>query len=288
VVTFNRKALLRGCLRSLERQTRPLDGILVVDNASTDGTAELLKDEFGHLRILTLAENSGGAGGFREGMRWAFEQGFDWVWLLDDDVEALPDGLAGTLRFSHLSDFVVPRRLYAGRPVPWEGLIDLHRFLIHKLPADTFGESKDWTVVRYGCFEGALIHRRVSERIGYPDARYFLAGDDFMYGLRASFHTNVVYCDHFAFERKLPIEPRFTRRDYYFGARNRFLVYTHLQELGLAVPRWEFVFILLADALRSTLGMVTHRERRRLANLRGLLGGLSDGARGRFGRPAWM
>jgi GT2 family glycosyltransferase len=288
VVTFNRKDLLRDCLRSLERQERPLDAILVVDNASTDGTAELLKDEFSHLHVLTLPENRGGAGGYREGVRWAFEKGFDWMWLLDDDVEATPDALAGTLRFAPLSDFLIPRRRHAGKPVEWESIIEIHRF-IRSLPAkDTFSASKRWTVVRVACFEGALVHRRVVEKIGYPDARYFIMGDDFMYGLRASFHTNVVYCDHFALERKFPPTPSFSKRAYYFGTRNRFLIYEDLRELGLAVPRFEFLFVLLADALRSAVGIATHRERRKLDNLRGLLLGLWDGLRGRTGRPAWM
>ena len=77
VVTRNRKDLLRQCLRSVLAQARPVDRILVVDNASTDGTGEMLDAEFvrfaelGILARLNLRENAGGAGGVGAGMRWA-------------------------------------------------------------------------------------------------------------------------------------------------------------------------------------------------------------------------
>src|ERR1035441_9411687 len=97
VVTYNRKALLGECLDALLKQTHPLDAIYVIDNASTDGTKEFL-NERGYLReskirYVPLPDNTGGAGGFYEGLRHAFEAGFDWFWLMDDDVEPYLDGL---------------------------------------------------------------------------------------------------------------------------------------------------------------------------------------------------
>ena len=94
VITFNRKALLRECLLALGPQLQPEDRILVVDNASTDGTSALLETEFPTLERLSLPENIGGSGGFYEGMKWAFEKGFDFLWLMDDDGRPDPDCLA--------------------------------------------------------------------------------------------------------------------------------------------------------------------------------------------------
>ena len=70
VVTYNRKELLRGCLRCLREQKSPCD-ILVVDNASTDGTEEMLRPmiDAGEIRYHNTGENLGGAGGFSEGRR---------------------------------------------------------------------------------------------------------------------------------------------------------------------------------------------------------------------------
>ena len=83
VVTYNRLALLTGLIERL-RQVPECDEILVVDNASTDGTGEWLaaqSDVVGH----TLPTNTGGAGGFHEGLRLAMERGADLAWLMDDD-----------------------------------------------------------------------------------------------------------------------------------------------------------------------------------------------------------
>src|SRR4051812_18012026 len=91
VVTFNRKKLLVECLRGLLAQTRPLDHLIVINNASTDGTADMLAAEFPELDVVHLPSNVGGAGGFHAGMKWARENGFDWTWVMDDDVAPFPE-----------------------------------------------------------------------------------------------------------------------------------------------------------------------------------------------------
>ncbi len=87
VVTFNRLSLLQGLLARL-RRTPELAEIVVVDNASTDGTGEWLAGQEG-VHSVTLSENRGGAGGFHEGMRVGLESGADLLWLMDDD--GMPD-----------------------------------------------------------------------------------------------------------------------------------------------------------------------------------------------------
>jgi GT2 family glycosyltransferase len=69
VVTHNRKELLRQCLQALAAQTVRPDRVLVVDNASTDGTRELVREEFAGagVELLALPENVGGAGGLPRG-----------------------------------------------------------------------------------------------------------------------------------------------------------------------------------------------------------------------------
>src|SRR4051794_12189716 len=97
LVTYNRSTLLREALAALLRQTRPVERILVVDNASTDGTRSMLGDEFPQVDVLTLPENVGSAGGFHAGIAHAFGRGFEWIWTLDDDAIAEPSALAALL-----------------------------------------------------------------------------------------------------------------------------------------------------------------------------------------------
>ena len=72
VVTYNRLELLKECLKQVENQTVPAKRIIVVNNASTDGTAEYLrecKEKNKQYRTITCMENLGGAGGFAKGIQ---------------------------------------------------------------------------------------------------------------------------------------------------------------------------------------------------------------------------
>ena len=91
VVTYNRLELLKQCVEALRAQSAGCD-ILIVDNASTDGTVRWAAGQQGcHYR--NTGSNLGGAGGFNRGMRWAVEAGYGFVWVMDDDTLPEPDAL---------------------------------------------------------------------------------------------------------------------------------------------------------------------------------------------------
>src|SRR4051794_17999067 len=91
VVTYNREAILRDCLRAVFAQSRPVGELIVVDNGSTDGTRNMVRSAFPSVRLLSLERNVGGSGGFHAGMEAAQDR--EWVWVLDDDTIARPDTL---------------------------------------------------------------------------------------------------------------------------------------------------------------------------------------------------
>jgi len=94
VLTYNRKDMLERCLAALAAQTRRCDRIIVIDNASTDGTAAMLGERWGNLvDFYSLRTNVGAAGGFNIGMRLGYGLGADFIWTMDDDVIAEPDAL---------------------------------------------------------------------------------------------------------------------------------------------------------------------------------------------------
>jgi GT2 family glycosyltransferase len=89
IPSYNCKEALAQCLEVVRRQTLPVDEIIVVDNASTDGTEEMIGEKFGaSITYVRLPENVGGAGGFDLAMRLGHAHGHDWIWCLDSD--ALP------------------------------------------------------------------------------------------------------------------------------------------------------------------------------------------------------
>ncbi len=91
VVTYNRQPYLMRCIEALRRQQNAALDILIIDNASTDGTGEALAPlaAQGVLHYRNTGKNLGGAGGFHYGMRVAIEQGYDYLWVMDDDC--IPD-----------------------------------------------------------------------------------------------------------------------------------------------------------------------------------------------------
>lgn len=87
VVTYNRVPLLRQCLQALAEQTAPLEAIWVIDNASTDGTGAAVQDlQIQGLVYRNTGRNLGGAGGFAYGTMAAATEGYDALWLMDDDT----------------------------------------------------------------------------------------------------------------------------------------------------------------------------------------------------------
>ena len=199
VVTYNRRTLL-GRLLNVLRHTRGLQEIVVVDNASTDGTAEWLAGlgataapapravaTLVPVHVVALAANTGGAGGFHTGLATALDRGADLVWLMDDDGVPAEGCLARLLEHQDL-DFWGPSVLAEQDPsrlcfpirLPGRASV-VHRMRDVEAAADTDGLIEDVVIP----FNGVLVTRALVERIGTPREEFFIWGDDVEYLLRA-------------------------------------------------------------------------------------------------------
>ena len=301
VVTYNRRAWLIECLHTLLAQSRPLDGIVVVNNASTDDTqaaVDALAAQHPHMcwHIAHNADNTGGAGGFAQGMQMAHEAGYDWVWVMDDDVLVRENALADLLAFSDRADVLHGRRTnpngsvfyWQSTFIPWIGFS-------RPYPDSVFQNDGDIWYTNVACFEGALIHRRVFDRIGYADPRYFLAWDDTEFGYRASEFFKVAYCNAYTLIRQrghdnidIGVRSLYRASDMYryFHIRNRFLL---IQTLLQREPR-AWARALLRMSYHNFTAVLFVKEMVRAAMFKeknlgipALWRGLKDGLRGRFG-----
>ncbi len=197
VVTYNRAALLTRMLAGLAALERAPDAVIVVDNASTDHTATVLGTAaLEHsglpLQVITPETNLGGSGGFRLGVEAAYEQGFDRIWLMDDDVVPAPDCL-GVLMAVDEDCLMAVREDTTGRLVEKAAVtFDLRNPLrINPKTAmveTTYGardRMPELVEIENVAFEGFLVRRRVVEAIGLPDADFFIFYDDVDFALRA-------------------------------------------------------------------------------------------------------
>ncbi|WP_375000313.1 glycosyltransferase [Aeromicrobium sp. CTD01-1L150] len=208
IVTFNRSAYLVDLLRSATRLQTPPWRIVVVDNASTDDTQDVLAEAegwFGDGVLVNhrLQRNTGGSGGFCEGTRVALELGAQWVWLMDDDVEILPEALERFAPAMERFKVIHGRRYdFDGTPFYWQARFN--QFLGVPLPYGlrrTFDDD-GYAITNSGTFEGMLINADVVRLIGLPDPRFFITWDDATYAWLAAQHTDVVYMDAFVLQRK--------------------------------------------------------------------------------------
>lgn len=189
IVTHNRKEMLSKCICSIINQSVKSD-ILIVDNASTDGTQEKISTDptikNKRIHYIRLNRNTGGAGGFHYGLKYAYEKGWEWFWLMDDDAE--PDQFALENMINYATDenniygstavhniggsikLCFPAKLIIGSKIE---IIENHDDLSDKQP------------VAWLPFLGFFIHRKVITKIGFPDKRLFIRNDDIEYAERA-------------------------------------------------------------------------------------------------------
>lgn len=186
VVAWNRAELLSETLDGLAAQTRPLDDVIVVDNASTDDTPALIATHPAVTNTVTMAENLGGAGGFAAGIARAIERGADLVWIMDDDTIPSPTALA---------ELLAAREAYDGTPAILACRADWtdgreHPMNVPRERPLISSELREKAAVvgakqiRTASFVAILIDARAILEDGLPQADYFLWNDDFEYTAR--------------------------------------------------------------------------------------------------------
>jgi rhamnopyranosyl-N-acetylglucosaminyl-diphospho-decaprenol beta-1,3/1,4-galactofuranosyltransferase len=224
LVTYNREKYLGVCLRALLKQDLPPTKIIIIDNASTDNTA-LICEEFRQIdqkiEYHQLSENTGGAGGFSYGMRLAFESGSTWLWLMDDDVEPLPDALQSCVPFMETFKCIQMSRLTPdGGRFLWNQVYspELNLSFTRKFP-----ENEDFCFTNTACFEGLLLHRDVVEKVGYPIAELFIRWDDLIYGFFVSQQFNIILVKNALIRRQLKFENYLNEFSIFYELRNRII-----------------------------------------------------------------
>ena len=183
VVTHNRHALLVECLDAVLAQTRPVEHVLVVDNASTDGTGELLASAYAGdgVEVLSLPVNEGSSGGFHAGMTAAADRDFDWLWVMDDDTVPEPSALAELFAAADRLDGLPEPSILASRVIWTDGKVHpMNPPAPHPLDIDLYLDAVERGVVpiRSNTFPSMLVRSASVRRHGAPRKGFWIWADD--------------------------------------------------------------------------------------------------------------
>jgi len=288
VVAFQRCELLLAGLAALAAQTRRPDLVVVLDNASTDGTPDAVRTwTAAHdlpVDLVVLPRNTGGAGGFAAGLaRAVHRHGADLVWLMDDDTVPRPQALAAALAARREHPGAAPA-VVASRVVWTDGR--LHPMNTPRVrPGATVAELRDAlaagaTPVRSASFVAVLVDAAAVRTDGLPVAAFFLWNDDFEFTTRLLRHRRGISLGDRGPAAEVEHRTRVfggTDTDpgerFVLEVRNKVWLFTRCRPLGVA------------DTLRyggATLvrwGRTLARSSRRDVLLRGLATGLAQGLR---------
>jgi GT2 family glycosyltransferase len=188
VVTYNRKELLRKCITQLLAQESERCDVLIVNNASDDGTEEMIKNDFLTPEIIyyNTGANLGGAGGFEYGVEKAVSWGYEYIWLMDDDT--LPE------KNSLKKLFEVDKELNGN----WGFLSSLAywtdgsicRMNIQKKTifrhVGMKEYSRNFSPIVMCSFVSLLVKASVVKEVGLPIGEYFIWTDDYEFTGRIS------------------------------------------------------------------------------------------------------
>lgn len=228
VVTFNRLEMLKHALECYENQSYKPEFLLVVNNASTDGTDEFLKtwssaESSIRKDVLNLSENIGGAGGFCEGMKRAVSEGVEWLFLADDDAFPEPDCLfyiakginnhptAGAICSAVVNlgnvDISHRRRLRT----------TFFKCLLSTVPSNEYLDDFKMDIFS---FVGTAISTRAIRNLGFPKSDYFIWHDDLEYSLRFLDKSDVYCCPRSRIYHDIKGSTEKYSWKHYYGLRN--------------------------------------------------------------------
>jgi len=273
VVTWNRRELLGEALAALGAQSHKLAALVVVDNASTDGTDQVLAGETG-LDVVRLEKNTGGAGGFAVGIEQALTHQPDLVWLLDDDTIPTPDAARELVRvWQEYADAAGRAPAVLASKVVWTDDRDHPMNTPRRKPGAgqlevAAAERVGAIPIRSASFVSIMCDARVVRDRGLPLADYFLWNDDFEYSTRLIRDRVGLYCPGSIVVHKTKV---FGSTDadpgerFFFEVRNKVWLFTRSRGLrptekvvygASTLRRWQRTFAKSSDrtTLRRALG----------------------------------
>lgn len=210
IVTFNRCDLLKENLLMLERQTKQLDKILIIDNHSNEDIKDNIQEFIGNLKLNIeyhyMEENYGGAGGFYYGVKFAYEDDANFIWLMDDDGRPYNEYTFEKIYNEAIELYKKNKLLFLNSLVTYNG-VDLSFGFNQNVNLDkqlfSIQNEKIGNILynKVNPFNGTLITKELVDAIGFPRKEFFISRDETDYmnrskavGATIATIVNSIYC----------------------------------------------------------------------------------------------
>lgn len=286
IVTYNRLELLKECVEHALNQTVRFKKIIIINNNSTDGTAEYLSSlcNIDTLKIINLEENIGGSGGFYTGVKYVYENpDIEWVLLIDDDaiidynfneniVKYYTEHIlaySGVVKVDNKIDLNHRRYLMNNRKFK-ENIVDLEKYAVDYFDYDI------------ATFCGLYINTNLIRQIGLPEKDFFIWYDDTEYSLRINKETKIRNVNSAILNHKCKINNNyeFTWKEYY-GRRNKLYI---IKKYFSIESYYEYMIWLLMAFLKHKLKSVIKRDMKSAYKANVCMSALIDGNKTNLGK----
>lgn len=190
IVSWNGTRWICNALESLQESNYPVR-MVVVDNASTDGTVDIIKQSYPAVELLRMPDNLGFGKANNTGMSYALSKGADYILLLNQDAKVEPSmvgQLVDIMEKHPTFGIVSPLHLdYDGKEIDSGFLKYLNKDV--GLVSDTyFGRLKEFYEIPFIPAAIWLLSRRLLQQVGGFDPLFFMYGEDYDLCNRARFH----------------------------------------------------------------------------------------------------
>lgn len=289
IVTYNRPELLCRCVKKLMEQDYPIDVLIYDNHSSKDTRGELEKEQLLQERVTYhyAESNTGGSGGFHNGMKMAMEKGYDALLLLDDDGYAVNTNTVSLLvkEWEKLgTDNCILNSLVVSDP----DTLNLSFPLNREFDGNKVKEwAKDGLLKDLiSPFNGTFVTAEVVNKIGYPIKEFFVYGDETEYYLRASHAGVQVYTvvESIYYHPTLVVQKRrFLWRKISVSAVPLWKAYCSARNTMYFTKKYFGTKELLKSKCRIYLGCL-YAPKNKWAQFKEARKGIKDGLKGDFSR----
>lgn len=280
IVTYNRLDKLKIALEAYEVQKKPVDDLIIVDNCSTDGTRDFLRDwenveGVSNRHVIYMNENLGGSGGFHDGCEFALTLAPDWILVADDD--AYPEKQMISIFCSYVANHDVDGISSICSTVinSDNSIACYHRRILeikrHYQIVSRNSREEDYTKESFPIslfsYVGTFLRADSLRKVGLCKKDFFIYYDDSEHSIRMS-KTGQIICvpslkvfhdDAFTIEKKVTGKPVLWRE--YYGTRNK--LYTLLRHYPMAGIYW--LLLLIKGGALTTNGTPKEIKMKRAA-----------------------